>query len=249
MLLRDLNRPRLHVLWGSNLIHNSVLQRLGARPFVRLEQHLPRNLRAQLQPRQRANALEMQSQVHRGHAEKPALGVHDAIVTAQGKRTGTAERVARDERDRRERVVQQGRQEREEAVGVGEGVAFALVEVEPCAPEFGVGAFDDHAAGLVGADAVLDMAEGGYQGLSEGGRDAVFGRLLHRDDVDGGVRRGDGEVLEGWLRRHGEGVEGWYEAVRYSCLSTSYFLVTLWSDNNKGTSQLGLAEMRFLGSI
>lgn len=102
------------------------------------------------------------------------------------------------QRDGRERVVQQRGEEGVEPIGVGEGVGFRFVEVETRAPEFRVGAFDDDAAGFVGADGELDVAEGCDDGLGVGGIHAVFGFLVHRYDVDGWVRGGDCEVFEGW---------------------------------------------------
>jgi len=64
------------------------------------------------------------------------------------------------QRNSGERKIQQRSQERVEAIRIGEGVALALIEVKAGAPELRVGALDDDAAGLVGADGLLDVAEG-----------------------------------------------------------------------------------------
>ena len=75
------------------------------------------------------------------------------------------------------------------------------MEVEARAPEFGVGALDDDAAGGVGGDeGGFDVAEGGDDGLGERGGEAVLGGFAEGDDVDVlGVRGGlgYGEVWEG----------------------------------------------------
>lgn len=113
--------------------------------------------------------------------------------------------MSRQQRDGRERVVEQRSQQGVEAVGVGERVGFAFVEVEAGAPEFGVGAFDDDAAGFVGPDGGLDVAEGGDDGLGEGCCEAVFGGLAHCYYVHAGRGRGDGEVFESWGRHDGIG--------------------------------------------
>lgn len=202
MFLCPLDRNSLHLLRLSNLINHPILQCLAPDPLVRLQQHLPGNLRPKLKSRQRSNTIEMQTQIHRRHAIEAPLRVHNAIVTAQAKRTCATERMSRQQRDSGKGEIQQGSEEGVEAVGVGKGIALRFVEVEAGAPELGVGAFDDHAAGLVGADALLDVAESGYDGLREFRVDAVLGRFVHGYDVDAWVGRGDRQVFEGWVR-HG----------------------------------------------
>ena len=107
--------------------------------------------------------------------------------------------MAVQQRDRREGVVEEGREQRVEAVGVGGGHVVGLVEVEARAEEFGAGAADDHGAGSVvcADEGGLDVPEGGDDGLREEGGDAVFGRFIERDDVDvEGVGGGGGVDCE-----------------------------------------------------
>ena len=200
MTLRDLNRPSPHPFRLGDLVHDPVLHRLRTRPLVRLQQHLPRDLRAQLEPGQRPDPVEVQSQVHRRHAEEAALAVHDAVVAAQRERTRPAKGVARHQRDGRVRVVQQRGEQGVEAVRVGEAVRVALVQVEARAPELGVGALDDDGAGGVGWDEGFDVAERGDDGLREAGGEAVLGQFAHGYYMDilwVGVGTGYGQVLEG----------------------------------------------------
>jgi len=94
-----------HVLRVGDLVDDAIRQRLLAGPAVRLQQHLARDLRAQLEARQRADAVEVQPQIHRRHREEAARAVHDAVVVGQRERAGAAEGVPCQQRDRREREV------------------------------------------------------------------------------------------------------------------------------------------------
>lgn len=53
------DRKTSHLLRLDHRIHDPILQRLPPRPPMRLEEHLPRHLRIQLQPRQRADPVEV----------------------------------------------------------------------------------------------------------------------------------------------------------------------------------------------
>ena len=127
---RHAQRRLQHAVGLGDLVDDAVGQRLLARPAVRLQQHLARDLRAQLEARQRADAVEVQPQVHRRHREEAARAVHDAVVVGQRERARAAEGVAGQQRDRREWEVQHRGQQRVEAVAVAEGVRVRFVQLE-----------------------------------------------------------------------------------------------------------------------
>lgn len=127
---RPLQRQPLHPLRRHHRIHNPIPQRLFARPPVRFQQHLPCHIRTQLEARQGPDAGEVEAEVYGRHGEEAARAVHDAVVVGEGEGAGAAEGVAGEQRDCREGEVEDGREEGVEAVGVGEGVCVALVQLE-----------------------------------------------------------------------------------------------------------------------
>ena len=96
-----------HLFRLGNLVNDPVRQRFPPRPLVRLEQHLARRLRPKLEPREVADAREVQAQVDGRHAEEAARRVHDAVVVGEGKGARAAKRVAREEGDGGERKVEE----------------------------------------------------------------------------------------------------------------------------------------------
>lgn len=95
-LSRKLKRFFKHNLRRRNLIHDPILECLLARPSMRFQQHLACDLRRKLQPRKRADAVEVEAKIYWWHAYEASLGVHDAIVVGQGIWTSSAESVASD---------------------------------------------------------------------------------------------------------------------------------------------------------
>ena len=157
----SLGRPHRdvrHLPRRRDLVHDPRLQRLGGREAMRLQQDPAGHSRVQFQSDQRADAVEVQTQIDGGQAPEPAFGVHDAVVAGQGEWAGAAEGVARQERDGGEGVVDQRGQERVEAVVARERVARVLVQLDARAPEFGGGARDHHAPRLAWADGDFDVA-------------------------------------------------------------------------------------------
>ena len=71
----------------------------------------------------------MEAEVDWWHGEVSSLAVHHSIVVTEGKRSGTAESVARNESDGREWEVHDRCQEWEEALGVRVRVLVGLIEL------------------------------------------------------------------------------------------------------------------------
>jgi hypothetical protein len=91
---RHLQRNTQHVLGRRKRVDDAVVARLGARPPVRLEQHLARHARRELEPWEGPDAGEVQTQVHGWHADEAAGRVHDAVVVRQREGARAAEGVA-----------------------------------------------------------------------------------------------------------------------------------------------------------
>ncbi len=66
-----------------------------------LEQHLAGDAAAELEAGQGADAVEVEAQLDGRHADEAAVGVHDAVVVAEGEGAGAAEGVAGQEGDGR----------------------------------------------------------------------------------------------------------------------------------------------------
>lgn len=183
--LCEFNGPLSHPARLDDLIHNAVLERLLGRPLVRLEQHFPRNLRVQLQPRQSADAVKVQSQVHGRHADEATLAVHDPVVARQAEGARASKGVARDQSDGRVGVVHQRREQRVEPVGVGVDVGVGLVELQARAPELVREAGDDDRAWRAGLHQLhFDVPQCGDDALGKGDIQAVLGWLVQHYDVD-----------------------------------------------------------------
>lgn len=91
---RQIHRNVKHFLRRGNSVDDAILQRLFSRPAMGLEQHLAGDAAAELESREGADAVEVEAQLDGRHADEAAVGVHDAVVVAEGEGAGAAKGVA-----------------------------------------------------------------------------------------------------------------------------------------------------------
>lgn len=132
----QVERDFKHAIWLRDGVDDAVLERLLARPAVRLKQHLACDAAAELEAGQGAYAVKVQAEIDGGHAEEAARRVHDAVVVREGKGPAAAKDVARDEGDGGEGEVDDGVQQRIEAVGIGVRIRVHLGEVQTLCVDF-----------------------------------------------------------------------------------------------------------------
>lgn len=152
--------------------------------------------------------LERGAELELVEAGEAARRVHDAVVVVHGEHEPARERVPAHPRHRRHRVREQPPVERPEAAGpVGVALAGGVVQVQPVGVELGQRrGRHDHARGEPGE---LDEVEGAEERLAHGRGQAVVGRGVHGQEVDLGMRLGDGHgsAWMGITCRDGDGEE------------------------------------------
>ena len=129
-----------------------------------------------------SHAVVMKTGINGRHLPVASLRVHHPVIVGKSKQAGSAHNMAGYQGDSGKWKVQDGRQQRIEAVAGCEGISIPLIKIKPSRKEFGVVSSQDHGACCILTKLLLYLSVSADELLAGLDIEPIFRRLVESDD-------------------------------------------------------------------